>query len=138
MLIRNVDDLHSQIARLSFLKQQQKAAIGERFNSPSAVFLTALSIFPKSSATNNLKSQDIFGLLSRIVLPFALNKTLFRHSNFIVKALVGFASQKASRFISEESVAGVWDKAKGIFDKFTKKDKPAKPKNLQGYGVPQL
>lgn len=140
LTIRNIDDLHSEISRLSNLQQEQKAALGERFNSPSAIFSTILSLFPKSAAADgirgNLLNQDYFGLLSRIVLPFALNKTLFRHSNFIVKTLVGLVSQKASHFISEDSVSSVWDKAKGLFNKVTGKGK--KEKDLQGYGIPPM
>lgn len=137
--IRNIDDLHSEIARLSGLHQQQKEALTERFSSPSAMFATILSLFPKSSATDTIRgsllNQDYFGLLSRIILPFALNKTLFRHSNFIVKTLVGMLSQKASHFISEDSVTSLWDKAKGLFNKVTGKNKAQKPVNLKGYGV---
>jgi len=135
--IRNIDDLHSEIARLKGLQIEQKTALSERFSSPSEIFSTAMSLFPKSTATEGIKGQDMFGLLSRIVLPLALNKTLFRHSNFIIKAIVGLASQQVSHFISEDSVSGLWDKAKGLFDKFTKKDpdKKHKPKDLKGYGI---
>lgn len=140
--IRNIDDLHGEIARLSGLRQQQKTALGERFSSPSAIFSTMFSLFPKTPATDsirgNLLNQDYFGLISRFVLPFALNKTFFRHSNFIVKALVGMVSQKASHFISEDSVTSLWDKAKGLFNKVTGKEKPPKETNLKGYGVPPM
>ena len=140
--IRNINDLNSEIARLTDLQQQQKEALHERFNGPSALFSTVLSLFPKSSTVDNIRGnllhQDYFGLLSRIVLPFALNKTLFRHSNFVIKALVGMLSQKASHFISEDSVSGLWDKAKGLFNKLTSKNKPQKETDLQGYEVPQL
>ena len=135
--IRNIDDLHSEIARLKGLQIEQKTALSERFSSPGEIFSTAMSLFPKSPATEGFKGQDMFGLLSRIVLPLALNKTLFRHSNFIIKAIVGLASQQASHFISEDSVSGLWDKAKGLFDKITKKDPNKKPKtkDLKGYGI---
>lgn len=137
--IRNINDLNSEIARLTGLQQQQKEALHERFNGPSALFSTVLSLFPKSptadSIRGNLLNQDYFGLLSRIILPFALNKTLFRHSNFIIKALVGMLSQKASHFISEDSVTSLWDKAKDLFNKVTSKSKSPKKKNLQGYGI---
>ena len=137
--IRNINDLHSEIARLSTLEQEQKAALSQRFSSPSALFSTVLSLFPKSAATDGLRSnvlnQDYFGLLSRILLPLVLNKTLFRHSNFIIKAVVGLLSQKASHFISEDSVGNLWDKDKGLLNKATGKDKKAKVKDLQGYGI---
>jgi hypothetical protein len=110
-----------EISRLKGLEAEQTIAIGKRFNSLSAIFSTIVSLFPKSTtAADGEKSpgffdQDIVGLLSRFVLPFALNKTIFRHSNFVVKALVGLVSQKASHFITEESVAALWEKVITLF-----------------------
>lgn len=139
--IKNINDLHSEIARLKEANQQQKEAINERFNSPSAIFSTIVSLFPKGAADgikeSGLLSQDYVGLISRVLLPLALNKTLFRHSNFIVKAIVGLVSQKASHFISEDSVSGLWDKAKSLIGKLGGK-KDTKAKNLQGYGIPAV
>ncbi|MEO6851115.1 MAG: hypothetical protein ABI203_00050 [Mucilaginibacter sp.] len=120
--INSAADLQAEIARLRLLKVEQGIAIKERFNSPSALFHTVISLFPKPSAGNSddkgsIFNQDYFGILSRILLPLALNKTLFRNSNFIIKGLVGFLSQKASHFISEDSVVGLWDKVKHVFEK---------------------
>jgi hypothetical protein len=55
------------------------------------------------------------------VIPLTLNKTLFKHSNFLVKTLVGLVSQKASNYVNEDTVSGIWSKAKALFAKFTKK-----------------
>lgn len=119
--IKNIDDLRIEIYRLRGLEQEQSMAIGKRFSSPSALFSTLVSLFPRSTNANGEKigffDQDLVGLISRFVLPFTLNKTIFRHSNFIVKTLVGLVSQKASHFITEESVAGIWDKVKSLFTK---------------------
>ncbi|MFA6083739.1 hypothetical protein [Mucilaginibacter sp.] len=124
--IRNVHDLKVEIARLKNLEMDQSVALKLRFNSPSAIFSTMLSIFPKSPTIDGVKSagffdQDFLGLISRIALPLTLNKTLFKNSNFLVKTLVGLVSQKASHYISEDAVSGIWGKAKAIFNKFTKK-----------------
>ena len=134
--IRNIYHLESEISRLSLLEAEQKKALGKRFSSPSAIFSTALSLFPKASAglkSTGLFNQDFLGLLSRLVLPFTLNKTIFRKSNFIIKALVGLISQKASHYVSEENIAGVWNKVKSLFSK-----KDDKGKNLRGYGIPPM
>jgi hypothetical protein len=92
------------------------------------------SLIPKSSSGEDgaggggILGQDFFGIISRFALPFTLNKTIFRHSNFLIKALVGLVSQKASHYISEDSVSGIWDKAKGLFSKIIHKDdKDTKP-----------
>ena len=124
--IRNVHDLKVEIARLKNLETDQSIALKARFSSPSAIFSTALSIFPKSPTVDGVKSagffdQDFLGLISRIALPLTLNRTLFKHSNFLVKTLVGILSQKASHYISEDAVGGIWSKAKGLFSKLTKK-----------------
>jgi hypothetical protein len=129
--INNASELKAEIARLKMIKEEQSLAIKARFNTPSALFHTIVSIFPKSSdgKGGSFFNQDIFGLLSRVLLPLTLNKTLFRNSNFMVKTLIGFLSQKASHFISEDSVTGLWGKVKSIFEKKEKKT---------DYGIPPL
>jgi hypothetical protein len=128
--IKNSRDLKAEIVRLRALEGQQSLELKTRFNTPSALFHTVFSLFPKfqsDGSKSNILNQDFFGILSRILLPLTLNKTLFRNSNFLVKAVVGFLSQKASHFISEDSVVGLWNKVKSIFEK---KNKTA------DYGIP--
>jgi hypothetical protein len=130
--INNHDDLRNEIFRLQGLEREQSIALKQRFNGPGAIFSTMFSLFPKSDNANDslggVFNQDFLGVISRFVLPFTLNKTLFRNSNFLIKALVGLVSQKASHYISEDSVEGVWDKAKGLFNKLIhKKEKPEIP-----------
>jgi hypothetical protein len=126
--IRNIDDLRSEIIRLKDLERNQSIAIGYRFKNFSSLLSTLGSLFPKSvtpeGKTAGFFDQDLVGIISRFVLPFTLNKTLFRNSNFIIKALVGLVSQKASHFISEDSVVGLWDKVKSMFTHKEKKDAP--------------
>ncbi|OJW17357.1 hypothetical protein [Mucilaginibacter sp. 44-25] len=128
--VNNITDLRAEIARLKGLEAQQSVALKARFSGPSAIFSTVLSLFPGSATVDGIKhagffKQDFLGLLSRFVLPITLNKTLFRKSNFLVKTIVGVLSQKASSYISEDSVSGVWDKAKNLFNGiFKKKEKP--------------
>ncbi|GAB3933365.1 hypothetical protein [Mucilaginibacter myungsuensis] len=138
--ITNIEELQAEIARLEGVKVVQQKALGERFNGPGAIFNAVLSIFPKSAATDAVKKQDLLGIVSRFVLPLALNKTLFRNSNFIVKTLVGLASQKASHYISEDNVTGVWGKVSNFIGKFTKKKdkKPLPPKDLTGFGIEKI
>ncbi|OKS89052.1 hypothetical protein [Mucilaginibacter polytrichastri] len=128
--IKTISDLHAEIIRLEKTKQQQEMDLKQRLNSPSSVFSAVKSLFPSSNSTpgSSIFNQDIVGLISRFVIPLTLNKTLFKGSGFLVKTLVGLVSQKASTYISEDSVTGIWDKAKGLVtDLLKKKDKPAKP-----------
>jgi hypothetical protein len=135
--IKNINDLREEIYRLKGLEEQKSVALAQRFKSPSAVFSTLMTLFPKSANADGTKSggffeQDIFGIISRFILPFTLNRTLFRNSNVIIKTLVGLVSQKASHFISEDSLVGVWDKVKTLF-----KSKP-KAEEEPHKGVPPL
>jgi hypothetical protein len=133
--ITNHVDLKNEILRLQGLEIEQSAALRQRFSSPGAIFSSIFSIFKTGEAGGDkdggVFNQDFLGVISRFILPFTLNKTLFRNSNFLVKALVGLVSQKASHYISEDSVEGVWDKAKALFGKvahlFEKDDKKEKP-----------
>jgi len=142
ILIHNVDDLKVEITRLKNLEVEQGAVLKTRFSSPAAILSTAMSLFPGSATADGVKhaglfKQDFLGLISRIALPLTLNKTLFRNSNFLVKTLVGVLSQKASNYISEDAVTGVWGKAKGMFDKlFHKKEKPVEKEVVVAYAPP--
>lgn len=137
--IRNVSDLRTEISRLKGVEEEQRAAIGERFSSPSAAFATVYSLFSSSADTDGSKKgifhMDYVGLLSRILVPFTLNKTLFRNSGFIVKALVGLVSQKASGYISEDSVTSLWDKARLAISHFTDKLHDKTPKRKHSHSV---
>jgi hypothetical protein len=130
--IRNIFELRSEIGRLKNIETEQAIALKTRFTGPSAIFSTFMSLFPKSPTVDGVKgagffNQDFLGIISRFALPLALNKTLFKRSNFLVKTLVGILSQKASHYISEDSVGGIFDKAKNLFNNlFKKNDKKEK------------
>jgi len=113
-LIRNSTDLKFEIERLKASKKIQEEAIVAHFKSPSAIIGTIVSMFKGSPATDIkgslLGNQDIYGLVSRVLLPFILNKTVFRGSNFLIKTAVGLLSQKASGFINEKSIATTWNR----------------------------
>ena len=127
--INNAPELQAEIIRLKTQRDEQAKALGRRFSSPVSAISTVFSLFPKSvqGSNNDIFHQDLVGVLSRVVLPFVLNKTLFRNSNFIVKGLIGLLSQKASHYINEDSVTGAWDKIRSLFAK--------KHKDVD-YGIP--
>jgi len=135
--IRNISDLRGEILRLKEVEQVQSIALGERFRSPGALLSTIVSLFRSPASADGEKGsgffdQDIVGLISRFVLPFTLNKTIFRNSGFIVKMLVGLVSQKASHFITEDTLVSVVDKIKSLFKSKTAEETPAHK------GVPPL
>jgi len=124
--IRSINDLQDEIFRLRTIENQQSVALKARFSSPSAIFSSVLTLFPRSADSDGVRNPglfhpDIINLVSRFLIPLTLNKTIFKKSNFIVKTLVGLISQKASHYVNEESVSGIWGTVKGIFEKFTNK-----------------
>ena len=133
--VKNIDDLRLEIYRLKGLEEQQSIALRQRFNSPSAIFSTIFSLVPWSQAADGLKSGSLFNvdivqLMSSFLLPFTLNKTLFRRSNFLIKGLVRIVSRRASRFITEDSVSSIWDKVKSFIPDKIKSMIPDKNKNV--------
>jgi len=120
--VKTIFDLQAEIIRLEKRKQEQEMVLKQRFSGPSAIFSSIRSAFPKApegegGGIGSLFSPDLISLVSRFVLPLALNKTLFRKSNFIIKTVVGLISQKASTYISEDSVTSVWGRVKSLFGK---------------------
>lgn len=117
--IRNINDLQDEISRIRVIEDQQATALAARFSSPSAIFSSIMSLLNHGNRNNGEKtpsifSQDFLGLLSRIVLPVTLNKTLFKNSGFLIKTMVGLLSQKASNYISGDAVQGIWGKVKSL------------------------
>jgi len=115
-------ELREEIVRLKELEQLQGAALKARVSSPGAMFSTLYSLFPRTQhvpgeSRSNIFNQDFVSIISRFLIPLTLNKTLFKNSGFLVKALVGLVSQKASGYVNEDAVVGVWDKVKGLFTK---------------------
>lgn len=145
-VIYNSSDLKEEIERLKVSKKIQEEVLKSHFNSPAAIFHTVTSLFKHSPTAASQPNAGLFGghdivtLISRFALPFILNKTLFRGSNFIIKALVGLASQKASGFINEKNVASVWDKIKSFIPNMVQKNRSTRsvvaydtPRNIQRY-----
>jgi len=116
LTIKNTKELQSEIQRLRLTEAEQRIAVGERFGSPSAIFKTVKSLFShKRSKAYGFLHRDVISLVSRFAIPFTLNKTIFKHSNFLVKALVGLISKKAAGFVTESSADNLLLKSKSMF-----------------------
>jgi hypothetical protein len=127
-LIRNRSDLRAEIFRLQQAKLEKQIVLKQHFSSPGAILSTVYGLITGSSKSDDKEEpkHDWVGFLSRFIIPLTLNKTLFRGSGFLMKALVGIASQKAANYVSTDTVTGIWDKAKGLLGGlFSKKPKPA-------------
>jgi len=129
--INNISELRAEIARLREVRDAQGKALAKRFNTPMTALSSLYTVFPNApeeGAKNDIFHQDLVGVVSRIFLPMLLNSTLFRNSNLLIKGLVGLFSQKASDYINEDSVLGIWDKVRTLFEKRKKKQ--------ADYGIP--
>ncbi len=121
LAIKDITELRKEIANLEVIESQQAFVIKKRFNSPAAIFATAFSLFAKEPGEKtkhtNLFNKDLVSILSKVILPFTLNKTIFRNSNFITKFLVNMASQRASSLITQNTVISFWDRIKNLMPK---------------------
>lgn len=136
--VKNIFDLQSEIIRLEKSRQEQEMVLKQRFSGPSAIISSIRSAFPKApegegGGLASFFSPDLLSLVSRFVLPIALNKTLFKKSNFLIKTIVGLVSQKASNYISEDSVTSVWGRVKSLFGK-----KPSTARKASTVKEPQV
>ncbi|HEY2581533.1 MAG TPA: hypothetical protein VGI43_06985 [Mucilaginibacter sp.] len=134
--IKNIDDLRLEIYRLKGIEEQQGLALRQRLNSPSALISALFSLIPRPQISDGIKAaglfnMDIVQIISSFLLPFTLNKTLFRRSNILTKGLVAILSRKVSRFINEESLTNIWDKVKSFIPDKLKSVVPDKNKHTQ-------
>jgi len=133
--IRNLEDLQARKLELkveytlkqnmfktdakAYLKQFTLGALIKRYATPSNLF--------KIDDKLNLS-----GTAMSLILPMFMNKTLFRGSGMITKALVGLASGKLGKSLDAEHLSAIFNSVKGWFGK--KKDK--KDKKFVDYGIP--
>lgn len=132
-------ELREEIYRLKGLKQEQEALIGEKFSSPGATISTLFSLIKgkkhpgeHGNFLNTLISQDIVTTISRVIVPFIVNKLFFRKSGFITKAIATFLSQKAAKNVNTGVLTELVHKVTDFFSKKPKKNKPA----VADYGIP--
>ena len=78
------------------------------------------------------EETNISGSIMSMLLPFLLNKTLFRGSGLITKALAALVSGKIGKSLDIESVTGMFSKVKSLFT--SKSDK--KVAKFADYGIP--
>lgn len=112
--ITNKEELREEIAKLRMIDDEQSEGLALRFNSPSAAFASMMSLFPSQRSK---RRQDPVTLVARVLLPLTLNKTLFRHSNFLTRVVGGFAAQKAAGLVTEQRMESVWHSMRSIFYK---------------------
>lgn len=125
--IKNSAELKLEIERSKSLLAEQEKAIKQHFNSPRAILGTITSFFQRKHHSNSafdISKYDISGLISKFILPLTLNKTLFRRSGVMAKALVTAISQRASGLLSDDRVASIWQNIRSHIPNDIKKALP--------------
>ncbi|WP_443937570.1 hypothetical protein [Pedobacter sp. MW01-1-1] len=102
-----------------YFKQFTLGSLLKKYATPSKLF--------KLDNELNLSSTAM-----SLILPLFMNKTLFKGSGFITKALVGLASGKLGKSLDAEHLSGLFNMVKGWFTK----DKSKKSDTFIDYGIP--
>ncbi len=97
--ISSAEELKIEIARLVTLEKIQGNNLKNRFNGPRAIISTTLTLFPKFRSNANLSTDrslpfDISKFILKLLVPYLLNKTIFKKSSIWIKIFVSSLSQK--------------------------------------------
>lgn len=134
--INTLDDLHAQLQLLKAdytqkgdqLKIDAKAYVNQ-FTPGNLIkkYATPSSFLKLDEQTN------ISGKIMSFLLPLLLNKTLFRGSGFITKALATLVSGKVGQSLDAEHLSGIFNSVKSLF---TGKKKKKEGAAFIDYGIP--
>ncbi|WP_443945068.1 hypothetical protein ACJVDH_19450 [Pedobacter sp. AW1-32] len=133
--IRNLEDLHAAKVALKVEYTVKQNALKTDTKLFIKQFSIGALIKKYASPSNLLKVDDklnFSGTAMSLILPMLMNKTIFRSSGFITKALVGLASGKLGKSLDAEHLSAIFNSVKGWFGK--KKEKQAK--KFVDYGIP--
>jgi len=133
--INSLEDLHNEVNRLkadykhrgimlkedskSYIKQFSIGSILKKYATPSG--------FLKLDENTHITSK-----IMSIALPMLLNSTVFKGSGVITKALGALVSGKVGKSLDAESLSGVFNMVKSLFNKKAKK----KEVGFVDYGIP--
>ena len=118
--IGNRRELTAEIARLKVTGHQQGLALRARFKGPKAILQTAGSLLPamkdaKGKLRPGYLHPDWLKIAARFAIPFALNKTIFRKSNFLIKMAVDLVSQKAASQVTIQGTEKLIGQGRSVF-----------------------
>jgi len=133
--IRNLEDLHAAKVALKVEYTVKQNALKTDTKLFVKQFSIGALIKKYASSSNLLKVDDklnFSGTAMSLILPMLMNKTIFRSSGFITKALVGLASGKLGKSLDAEHLSAIFNSVKGWFGK--KKEKQSK--KFVDYGIP--
>lgn len=135
-------ELRAEIDLLKVRTFEQGESIKAAFSRPLTIYQTVKGLFQSGKNQGALDTlsymrQDVITALTRLVLPIFMNGFIFKKSNFLMKTLVLFLSQKVAKNVDSEGISDIVrnikkfmsDKLPEFFDKINvfKKKKSAEP-----------
>lgn len=133
--INTLHDLQAQIRMLKDDYEQKGVMLKEDAKNYVKQFTPGNLIKRFATPGNFLKLDEKTNIISKItsiVLPLLLNKTIFRGSGMITKALAALVSGKVGQQLDGQHLSGIVNTVKSWFSKKAKKDNIA----FVDYGIP--
>ncbi len=144
--INNLAELQSRIKVLKIVSaehelffHQKVQSVKEVLSGPSHIFTKIkfmLGFGGKKSIGGKKPAQsDWVTNMTRVLIPYIINKTLFRKSGFIIKTVISLLSQAtvSSKLVNKNTFSNLIDKATGLINSTISGKK--KPKKID-YGIP--
>ncbi|RZK49084.1 MAG: hypothetical protein EOO99_07705 [Pedobacter sp.] len=136
--ISTLAELELEIHRLKLEYKQQENDLGSSVKTYFNQFSISALLKKYATPSGLLKIDEQLNISSRvmsILLPLILNKTLFRGSGLITKALGAIITGKLGKSIDGEHISGLVNIVKGWFKK---SDKPIPNPEIKfkDYGIP--
>jgi len=133
--INTLDDLHNQVQLLKVDYTQRGIMLKQDAKHYVSKFTLGNIIKKYATPSGFLKFDEKTNISSKImgvVLPLLLNKTIFRGSGFITKAVATLVSGKVGQSLDGEHLSGIFNAVKSIFTKKNNKKDVA----FVDYGIP--
>jgi hypothetical protein len=133
--IKTLDDLNAEVLRLKADYKHRGIVLKEDSKKYISQFSLGGIIKKYATPSGFLKLDEKTHLSSKILsvaLPLLLNSTIFRGSGLITKALSALVSGKVGKSLDAESLSGIFNMAKSLFNKKDKKKETA----FVDYGIP--
>ncbi len=133
--INTLDDLHTQVQLLKVDYTQRGVMLKQDAKHYVSQFTLGNIIKKYATPSGFLKFDEKTNISSKImgiVLPLLLNKTIFRGSGFITKAVATLVSGKVGQSLDGEHLSGIFNAVKSIFTKKNNKKDVA----FVDYGIP--
>lgn len=132
--IQTLEDLHAEQLKLKAICESQERQLKADASYYVKQF-TPGGFIKKLLNRGNIEKVDgalnLSGKVMSLVLPFFLNKTVFKGSGFLTRAIVGLISNKVGGKMDLDNITGIVDKLKSWIMPKGK----SKPKEVD-YGIP--